>query len=67
VIVVNDYFAGLLIEKFPDRKRLFLLQSIIVNLGILGFFKYYNFFIENLSGISGLLGWNYSLPFLNLI
>ncbi|QDQ86251.1 MBOAT family protein [Alcaligenaceae bacterium SJ-26] len=46
----TDYFLGLAIEKnrgSTRKSRLFLLISIISNLGILGFFKYYNFFIDS--------------------
>ncbi len=44
-----DYTLGILIDdSTDDRKRKFLLSiSLIVNLGFLAFFKYYNFFIES--------------------
>jgi len=44
-----DYFAALQIEKAetPIHKKAFLYVSIILNLGVLGFFKYFNFFIES--------------------
>jgi alginate O-acetyltransferase complex protein AlgI len=44
-----DYFVGIGLSKTDDaQKRKFLLfTSIFVNLGFLGFFKYYNFFLEN--------------------
>lgn len=44
-----DYFSGILIERSTHRKtRLFWLWlSIGCNLGFLGFFKYYNFFISS--------------------
>ncbi|WP_438423354.1 MBOAT family O-acyltransferase [Aquimarina macrocephali] len=44
-----DYFIGLTIDnsdKKSTRKR-WLLVSMLFNLGLLGFFKYYNFFIES--------------------
>ena len=44
---VTDYFIGLGMKNYPNRKRQFLIFSLIVNLGFLGFFKYFNFFIEN--------------------
>ena len=46
---VVDYFIGLKIPSENDeRKRKFLLWcSVLFNLSILGFFKYYNFFIES--------------------
>lgn len=47
--IVLDYFSGIMIEKSETkRKRVFWLWlSIGINLGFLGFFKYYNFFAES--------------------
>jgi D-alanyl-lipoteichoic acid acyltransferase DltB (MBOAT superfamily) len=47
---VVDYSIGRALSKEENQKKrkLFLWLSIIVNLGFLGFFKYYNFFLENL-------------------
>ncbi|MEQ8625747.1 MAG: MBOAT family O-acyltransferase [Vicingaceae bacterium] len=44
-----DFWVGIQLEKSDvDRNRKSLLWiSILVNLGFLGFFKYYNFFAEN--------------------
>ena len=48
--IIVDYFAGIFIEKRQGKKRkLFLVLSIVVNIGILAVFKYYNFFIENIN------------------
>lgn len=46
---VIDYFLGLKIskEKFHRNRKLLLICSICINLGVLGIFKYYNFFIES--------------------
>lgn len=46
---IVDYSIGLLLNKEKSRVKriIFLWLSIIVNLGFLGFFKYYNFFIQN--------------------
>ena len=47
-----DYIIGLLIwkdsKKGGKNKFYYLLTSIFVNVGFLGFFKYYNFFVDNL-------------------
>ncbi len=49
-LTVVDYGAAIAIESAPAaRKKLFLLISLIANLGMLGFFKYYNFFADNLA------------------
>jgi alginate O-acetyltransferase complex protein AlgI len=44
-----DFFAGIALEKASNqsKRKLFLGISITANLGFLGFFKYYNFFIES--------------------
>ncbi len=61
-----DFFVGLkLHETTEERKRkLFLYLSLFTNLGILGFFKYYNFFISSFEGILQHLG--FSLDFLHI-
>ena len=51
---VVDYTHGLLVEKFRARDRLarlFVASSVVVNLGILIFFKYYDFIVTNLAHI----------------
>ena len=44
-----DYWCGLKIQAAGERntKRKWLALSMAVNLGLLGFFKYYNFFIDS--------------------
>lgn len=49
-----NYIAGLLIEKFENKKKLWLILSIIINLALIGFFKYANFLIENINAIFNL-------------
>ena len=59
-----DYVHGALVEKYraDDRKaRRFVAQSVVFNLLLLGFFKYYDFLAANLSLIPGV-----SLPVLNV-
>src|SRR3954468_7712712 len=47
-----DYFAGILIERSEGRRRKrWLLASICANVGVLAFFKYYNFLDESLRGL----------------
>ena len=46
-IVVN-YFAGLLIEKHADKKKAILIVSVVIDLGLLAFFKYAGFIANNL-------------------
>lgn len=53
-----DYTNGRIIDKYRDRlpAKLALAASLIINLGLLGFFKYSGFIVENLN----------ALPFINL-
>lgn len=55
---VVDYYLGLKMEHCSSlkRRKLFLSLSIIVNLGFLGFFKYFNFFLDNISGVFSFFG-----------
>ncbi|AQS57670.1 MBOAT family O-acyltransferase [Desulforamulus ferrireducens] len=56
-ISVFDYINGLLLDKYAQRKavcRLVLTCSLVINLSVLGFFKYYGFFIDNLNALFGL-------------
>lgn len=63
-----DYFAGILIEKSQGRRRkFFLVASLLANVGILGFFKYFNFFAQNINDLAHLLKWNYSLELLGIL
>ena len=45
----TDYVVGLALHSSRDetRRKLLLICSILVNLGLLGFFKYFGFFIES--------------------
>ena len=51
-----DYFHGLLIEKFRGKigAKLALISSLVLNLGLLGIFKYSGFFVENINLLTGL-------------
>src|SRR5436189_1518577 len=49
---VVDYFLGIWLEIASGRRKKFLLGiSLLVNLGILGFFKYYDFFAGSLASL----------------
>jgi len=55
--ILVDYFVGINIENnFDNRKKCkhLLLISILFNMGSLFFFKYFNFFINNVNMILGL-------------
>ena len=56
--VAVDYFFGILVGKWRSDKRgkAALITAIVINLGILAFFKYCDFFIVNLARIPFLSG-----------
>ena len=66
---IIDYSVGLALSKEENtRKRKVLLWvSIIVNLGFLGFFKYYNFFLDNFITAFSFLGSEIKANSLNII
>ncbi|MFD1016100.1 MBOAT family O-acyltransferase [Winogradskyella rapida] len=64
-----DFCIGLAIEKasLKQHKKYLMLLSVLLNLGILGFFKYYNFFIENFNDAFMLFGKAIDLNYLYII
>lgn len=59
-----NYFFSFILAKKPALHRVVLLAGCIVNLGILGVFKYYDFCVENLNAVfhAGFTGKNILLP-----
>ena len=66
---LNDYLVGLGLERTEDprRRRLLILLSIGVNLGVLGFFKYYNFFVSSFIEAFAGIGVHLEAPTLKVI
>ena len=64
---VIDYLAARGMERHPDRRRLFMALSIVSNFGMLGFFKYFNFFVDNLHVVLEAAGLHVGLPVLRVI
>jgi D-alanyl-lipoteichoic acid acyltransferase DltB (MBOAT superfamily) len=69
VSTLEDYFVAIKIfnSKNEKSKKLWLLTSIFVNLGILCFFKYYNFFIGNFAAVFSIFGTKANISSLNII
>ncbi|MBN1183224.1 MAG: MBOAT family protein [Bacteroidales bacterium] len=69
ISTITDFLIGLHMqnEKNQVKRRLLLLTSIAVNLGLLGFFKYYNFFVENFTKAFSLFGREISANSLNVL
>ena len=64
-----DYTVCILLEKENSliKRKLLLWISILVNLGFLGFFKYYNFFLDNFIASFSLFGMEIKSTSLNII
>ena len=58
--IVLFYFCGLAMEK-TEKKKFWLLVSVVISLSLLGIFKYADFFIGSFNAVTGL-----SLPLLKL-
>src|SRR3954451_748040 len=52
---VVDFSLALGMQRFPSRKKQLLVLSVVANLGLLSFFKYFNFFVDNLLSIAAAL------------
>jgi D-alanyl-lipoteichoic acid acyltransferase DltB (MBOAT superfamily) len=67
VTILIDYFSGILVHRNTGKRRkLYLIGSIVANVGILCFFKYYDFFIGSFNTILG-SDPSHQLPFLNIL
>ncbi|MEX2213385.1 MAG: MBOAT family O-acyltransferase [Phycisphaeraceae bacterium] len=57
-----DYLVGRMIHgsSVKRTRRFWLGFSLLTNLGMLGFFKYFNFFADSFVSLAGLVGWELS-------
>lgn len=69
ISTILDYFCGIRIHESidPKRRKLFLILSVTGNLTILGFFKYFNFFAENLQSLAGVFGFEFDANFIHIV
>ncbi len=61
VTVFLGYLLGLLTDKYRKYKKVFMTLSVVLSLGFLAYYKYVDFFIENINAIT-----NLSIPLLNV-
>ena len=56
--ILIDFFLVREVAKSaePKRRKLFLVFSVILNIGLLAYFKYANFFVDNFNAILGAFG-----------
>jgi D-alanyl-lipoteichoic acid acyltransferase DltB (MBOAT superfamily) len=64
-----NWGAAQTIASLPSgkRRRAVLIAGVCANLGILGFFKYWDFFLEQVGATLTLLGWQRDLPLMSII
>ena len=62
-----DFWAGQRMEDDPAHRKRYLWASLAVNLGMLGFFKYFNFFIDNVRLVLGTVGLAPAPPTLEIL
>ena len=65
-----SFISGLLLERYEGQRKLQKAVSatnIVLNLTILGIFKYYNFFVENLDALFGIMGFHLDWVSMNVI
>lgn len=65
---LNWWFAERVNRSKERRHRIaWVASGVTVNLIILGFFKYYGFFVEEAGHLLGLFGWERDLPLLEIV
>lgn len=62
-----DYFCSLGMERREKGRKLLLMTSVVINLGLLFSFKYLDFFSAAVNDVCALLGLSYRVPALDLI
>ena len=64
-----DFYAGMQIEKAPNKKQkqLWLFVSLGINIGLLGFFKYFGFFVDSFIDLFQMFGYEMSERTLKII
>ena len=59
--ILAYYCCGLAMERWPQRKKRWMVLSVVLGAALMGIFKYADFFIGSVNAITGL-----SIPFLRL-
>jgi D-alanyl-lipoteichoic acid acyltransferase DltB (MBOAT superfamily) len=66
---LSDYLIGIKLDETKNQKtsKFWITLSIIINLSILGFFKYYNFFVDSFVDLFSLFGYQINSRTLNIV
>lgn len=68
ITTISDFFCGKRIfSSRGNLKKFILFVSIFIDLGILGVFKYFNFFIENFLVLANAIGLDVSFHLVNIV
>jgi D-alanyl-lipoteichoic acid acyltransferase DltB (MBOAT superfamily) len=73
ISTIVDFSVGRHLEDIDEgedsdrRRKRWLMVSVFTNLGILGFFKYFGFFVESAEGLLALVGLKAHLPTLKIV
>lgn len=66
---ISTFFAGWWLGKTNTQKirKWISAGTIVLNVGILFFFKYYNFFVQSVVDVSAIMGWHIGLSTLKIL
>lgn len=69
ITTLTDFLCAKAIDRTSDKsiRKRYVAVSVVINLGILGVFKYYNFFLENFINLFSAFGYDISGPTLNIL
>ena len=69
ISTVVDWYAAqkLVYTEAPVARRAWMLLSVVANLGMLGYFKYGTFMLDNFSVVMAALGVHYHAPALDIV
>jgi len=69
ISTVSDYLIALMLGRteYEFKRKLLLVASLVINLGILGFFKYFNFFVDSAGVLLSNIGLEPNRPLLEII
>ena len=67
IFFLNFIYSQVINNKIKNFERIGVITSIWVNLGILGFFKYFNFFTESLIVVFKKIGFTSNFEMLNIV
>lgn len=56
VLLIDYYLGNRIYHTEGSTKKIYLLLSILLNLGMLSYYKYSNFFVDNVNAVLGQLG-----------